>query len=83
MIASAVVTLDASHTSPETVAQALEQLPGIETGQRFENKLPITLEADSNTEMESLTRQLSEIDGVQFVDVVYVSLENETDSTAT
>ena len=78
MISSVIAKLappDLEQTIQEIVAH-----PMFEAGELIDQRsLPITIEAADGCEMENATRWLQGLSGVEFVDVVFVHLEdNET-----
>ncbi len=76
MIASAVVTLDPNHKNFESTIDQIGDNTAIETGQLTGCKLPITIEAAIPRSLETLTRWVYQLDGIQFIDIVFVSLED-------
>ena len=56
--------------------EAIESNGDLEAGELTENGLlPITIEADDSEKMEATTRWLQSLQGVEFVDVVFVHFE--------
>ncbi|MEZ6093423.1 MAG: hypothetical protein R3C03_04175 [Pirellulaceae bacterium] len=76
MISSVIATFDCDLETLERTKHQIDRNDSCESGELIENrKLPIVVEAIDNQEMETTTRWLQSLDGIEFVDVVFVSLE--------
>jgi len=78
MIASAVVTLiDNACRLKSTIAEIASR-PRIELGEfnELSRKIPLTIEADRQSEVESATQWLQQLAAVSFVDVGFVHFED-------
>ena len=76
MIGSAVLTLEPDSNLIESIMRQLDREDAIETGNLIGYKLPITMEAENPASLESLTKWIQQMDGVQFVDIAFVSLSD-------
>ena len=77
MISSAIARLSNDPASRNDVIRVLQSQVGIDTGDLIDDRLlPLTIEAGDATELESLTRWLQDLSGVETVDIVYVHLES-------
>ena len=81
MIASVVATLQPAPNTIQTVLSSLQQEPAIETGDVCDLRLPMTIEAEDSRELMAVTRQIQNMEGIRFVDVVFVSFEDTPEYT--
>ncbi len=76
MIASLVATLKwADGSRFEDTLNRLQHRMGIEMGQRFGVRLPMTIESESTEGLVSLTQWVQDLDGILHVDIVFASFE--------
>ena len=84
MISGVIAVLDCDQKSCQKVVERIESHSAMETGCLIDGRrLPVTIESANGQEAESLTRWISSIDGVSFVNVVCVHLEEATLAEAT
>jgi nitrate reductase NapAB chaperone NapD len=77
MISSVIAKLDCNPEAAQHVVTTIQQREGLETGAIVDGRLlPITIESNGNRETEELTRWISSLDNVAFVDVIYVHFED-------
>jgi len=82
MIASVIAKFNPDGNQIAATIQQIATRPGFEIGTLVENHaLPMTIETGTPAEMETLTRWLQSLADVAFVDVVFVYLENENQTT--
>lgn len=80
MIVSVIARFECDNDTQQRALAEIESHPAMETGQLVDNRLlPITIDSDSNESIEELTRWITTVGGVSFVDVVFVHGE-ESDS---
>lgn len=79
MIASVVAHLDLSESTLAEALQSFDGNPHIELGQLIDGRLlPMTIEANSGEELDEIHHRLCSLNAVDFIDVVYVHLEDTT-----
>ncbi|MBL8815101.1 MAG: chaperone NapD [Planctomyces sp.] len=80
MIASLVVTLDRCHSDLHRTMDEIASLPGVEVPgpEGLQYRIPILIDSSCPDVLEERTRQLQQIPGVAFVDVVFVHFEDES-----
>ena len=77
MIASVIAKLVGEKDVRDQAVSDIASHPAMESGQLTEDRLlPVTIDTASEGEMQTVTRWLQSLDGVGFVDVVYVHFEN-------
>ncbi len=78
MISSVIAKLSGDRDSLNRVLARIAAHSAVEAGELIDHRmLPITIETDDNLGMEETTRWLQSLDGVDFVDVVYVHLTSD------
>ena len=76
MISSVIAKLDPTFADIAQTFEFISQRPGVEMGEVVdERSLPMTIESATSAETEETTRWLQELDGIEFVDVVFVHFE--------
>jgi len=75
-ISSLVVTLGGNAIEISSVEQALAEIPCIEVGQKCGSKIPIVLEAESESDSREWFHRISQLPGVLKVEVAFVSFED-------
>jgi len=83
MIASVVATLEENAGRVPNIIKEISKLSGVEIGEidKAARRVPITIDSPVADAIEETTRRLQECQGVAFVDVVFVHLENESEQT--
>lgn len=77
MISSVIAKLTQAEPTLGTTVQEIASHPHLEVGELIEKRLlPVTIDAPDHEEMESTTRWLQSLEGVEFVDVVFVHFED-------
>lgn len=77
MISSVIAKLNTKAT-PEQTRSEISDHPDLQVGELVDSRmLPVVIETDGRHEMESVTCWLQQRCGVDFIDVVFVHLENE------
>ena len=81
MIASLVITLDRCHPDLHRTTAAIADLPDVEMVglEGFHHRIPVLIDSSCPDLLEEKTKQLQQIPGVAFVDVVFVHFEDESD----
>ena len=78
MISSVIAKLNCAPTDCLQLTQKLSAHPALEVGEIVGgHSLPITIDASGNQETEAITRWMQQLDGISFVDVVFVHFEEE------
>lgn len=80
MIASVIVRLDhdADKNSIHETINSIRVHENVDVGELIrQTSLPATIECQSPAEMEAITRWLTSLPGVSFVDVVYVHFDDD------
>lgn len=83
MIASLVATLENTGDRLDETVTAIRSLPDVEVGEvpHGTRRVPLTIDSTNPNALEETTRRLQQCDGVAFVDVVFVHLEDDTDQS--
>ena len=78
MISSVIARLGSNSTNVESLINEITSRGGLEVGELIDGRLlPITIDASNGQDMEATTRWLQELNGIDFVDVVFVHFEEE------
>lgn len=78
MISSVIAKLNCDEQTRREVIQRISRHSSLEVGELIEEtSLPISIESSGNQETEELTRWIMSLEGVDFVDVVYVHFEDD------
>jgi len=77
MIISSYV-IQANPRNIEEVAESLASHAGVEVHERVENRLVVSIEADSTDATYELATKLTQLHGVIAVNLVYCNFEDET-----
>ena len=78
MISSVIAKFNCDEQVRQQAMKQIARHSALGMGELIEGRnLPITIEAVGNQETEEITRWIMSLDGVDFVDVVYVCFEDE------
>jgi len=77
MISGLVVTLTADATLAQSALQAIAQHPALEPGPQDDRRLPLVLETATPGESHILSEWLSELPGVEHIDVAFVHWDDD------
>ncbi len=76
MISSVIAKLNCDRVAAQRVIEEITSHPELSVGELIDGRmLPITIDSHDNVEMETTTRWILAVDGVIFVDVVFVHFE--------
>ncbi len=78
MISSVIAKLNCDDATCQHTMSQIESHAALDLGKLVDGRsLPITIEAAGNQETEEITRWIMSLDGVDFVDVVFVHMEDD------
>ena len=81
VISSVIATFDCDLETLVRTRHQIDRHAALEPGEPVDGrKLPIVMEAADHRELEETTRWLNSLDGIAFVDVVFVHLESDEHS---
>lgn len=76
MISSVIANLASEQTLANEAILEIKSRRGFEVGQLIDGKkLPVTIELPNNNDLEEATQWMQSLEGVEFVDVAFVYLE--------
>lgn len=76
MVISSLV-VDAVPSTEDAIAQSLAAIDGVEVHNREENRLVVTIEAETVDASHAVASSFIEIDGVMNINLVYANFEDD------
>ena len=76
MVISSLV-VDAVPGTEDAIAQSLAAIDGVEVNNREENRLVVTIEAETVDASHAVASSFIEIDGVMNINLVYANFEDD------
>lgn len=75
-ISGLVVTFVASHTTPETLIQALEKIPEIEVGEFDEHRIAMVVDSETRQRDQEIWDAVQQLPGVSDINVAFVGFDD-------